>query len=135
MNTNTYTVGIYGIQDTNNSSTRTISHEHSIAIFKNGLLIHHAQLERLDRKKNSNEMPALLYELLKGKQLLNKELDFVLATEKNSSKSQFLYRASELLSFGLTNDSIDALSIFIADSNFINNTPHQANFLKIKISL
>ncbi len=63
----------------------------------------------------------------------SKELDFVLATEKNSSKSQFLYRASELLSFGLSNDSIDALTLFIADSNFINNTPHQANFLKIKI--
>ena len=40
MNKNTLTIGVYGIQDINNSQIPTISHDHSIAILKNGKILH-----------------------------------------------------------------------------------------------
>ena len=67
----------------------------------------------------------------------NTDLNFVIPTEKPFSKSQFIYRANELQSLGLINDSINALSVFFADSNFGANglSALTANFLKIKIKL
>ena len=58
----------------------------------------------------------------------NNQENFVIATDKNSNKSQFLYKASELTSLGLTNDSINALSL-------TTNGASSANFLKIKLKL
>ena len=54
-------------------------------------------------------------------------LDFVIATEQNSHKSQFLYKANELIALGLINDTINALSF-----NVLSNT-QAANFLTIKL--
>ena len=56
-------------------------------------------------------------------------LDFVIATEQNSHKSQFLYKANELVVLGLLNDTINALSLNVLSSNQI------ANFLTIKLKL
>ena len=56
-------------------------------------------------------------------------LDFVLKTENNTHKSQFLYRASELNSLGLIQDSINALSLNILSGN------SYAHFLSIKLKL
>ncbi|MBI9067232.1 MAG: hypothetical protein JEZ09_08065 [Salinivirgaceae bacterium] len=77
MNKNTLTIGVYGIQDINDSPTPTISHDHSIAILKKGEVIYQAQLERLDRIKHSNNMPESIYKLLKDKKLLGRKIDFV----------------------------------------------------------
>ena len=54
-------------------------------------------------------------------------LNFVIATEQNSHKSQFLYKANELIALGLINDTINALSF-----NVLSNT-QTANFLTIKL--
>ena len=56
----------------------------------------------------------------------NNSLDFVIQTDKASSKSQFLYRADELTNFGLSNDSIFGLSL-----NSLTNS--NANFFKIRL--
>ncbi len=59
----------------------------------------------------------------------NDSLNFVIATDQKAHKSQFLYKADELLSLGLINDSIDALSLNVLNSN------QTANFLSIKLKL
>ena len=56
-------------------------------------------------------------------------LDFVIATEQNSHKSQFLYKANELVALGLLNDTINALSLNVLSGSQI------ANFLTIKLKL
>ena len=56
-------------------------------------------------------------------------LDFVIATDQNSHKSQFLYKANELVSLGLLNDTINALSLNVVSGSQI------ANFLTIKLKL
>jgi len=58
----------------------------------------------------------------------NNQLGFVLETDQSSNKSQFLYRANELNSLGLMNDSIYGLSV-----NSVNASA--VNFLKIKLKL
>ena len=59
----------------------------------------------------------------------NDSLNFVIATDAKAHKSQFLYKADELLNFGLVNDSIDALSLNVLISN------QMANFLSVKLKL
>ena len=54
-------------------------------------------------------------------------LNFVIATEQKSHKSQFLYHANELASLGLINDTINAIALNIMSNNQI------ANFLTIKL--
>ena len=54
-------------------------------------------------------------------------LNFVVATEKNAHKSQFLYHADELAYLGLIDDTINAISLNILSNNEI------ANFLTIRI--
>ncbi len=54
-------------------------------------------------------------------------LDFVIATERNAHKSQFLYHASELATLGLTDDTIHGISLNILSNSQI------ANFLTIKL--
>ncbi|MEC7863890.1 MAG: LamG-like jellyroll fold domain-containing protein, partial [Bacteroidota bacterium] len=56
-------------------------------------------------------------------------LDFVIATDKNSHKSQFLYKANELVALGLLNDTINALSLNVLGGS------QTANFLTIKLKL
>jgi len=56
-------------------------------------------------------------------------LDFVIATERNSHKSQFLYKANELVALGLLNDTINALSLNVLSGS------QTANFLTIKLKL
>ena len=56
-------------------------------------------------------------------------LDFVIATEQNSHKSQFLYKANELAALGLLNDTINALSLNVLSSS------QTANFLTLKLNL
>ena len=58
----------------------------------------------------------------------NNQLDIVLATDQNSNKSQFLYKADELAFSGLINDSIHALSLNSISTNTLN-------FFKIKLKL
>ena len=38
-----YTIGIYGIQDVNNSGTPTLSHDHGITIMKDGKVEYNIQ--------------------------------------------------------------------------------------------
>jgi carbamoyltransferase len=71
------TIGIYGIQDITNSGIPTISHDHGICVMQKGKILFNLQLERLNRKKHSDAMPQLLYNLLKEKKLLTKACDFV----------------------------------------------------------
>ena len=56
-------------------------------------------------------------------------LDFVIATDQNSHKSQFLYKANELVALGFLNDTINALSLNVLSGSQI------ANFLTIKLKL
>lgn len=72
-----YTIGIYGIQDINNSNTPTLSHDHAIAVMHKGKVVYHAQLERLNREKHSDAMPEMLYDLLKEKHMLKLEANLV----------------------------------------------------------
>ncbi len=71
------TVGIYGIQDVNDSDTPTLSHDHGICIMKHGEITDHIQLERINRIKHSVAMPTMIYSLLKAKKLLNTDATFV----------------------------------------------------------
>lgn len=59
----------------------------------------------------------------------NDSLSFVLATDQQAHKSQFIYRASELAQMGLINDTIDALSFNVLQGN------QWAQFLSIKLKL
>ena len=58
----------------------------------------------------------------------NNQLNLVLATDKNSNKSQFLYKANELAAAGLIYDSIYALSLNSVSTNTLN-------FFKIKLKV
>jgi carbamoyltransferase len=71
------TIGIYGIQDMTVAGVPTISHDHGLAVMEHGKLINYVHLERLDRLKHSNQLPQLLYSLLKEKKLLRAEPDLV----------------------------------------------------------
>lgn len=66
-----FTIGIYGIQDINNTIIPTMSHDHGICIMQNGKVLFNAQLERINRKKHSDAMPEMIYDLLKNKKLFN----------------------------------------------------------------
>ena len=59
----------------------------------------------------------------------NVSLSRVVDTDEKAAKSQFLYKANELLISGLINDSINAISLQVT-----SNT-QAANFLKIKMKL
>lgn len=72
------TLGIYGIKDINNSKIPTLSHDHGIVVMQNGKVLHHAQLERIDRQKHSKNMPAALYELLKQKKWLTEDFNLII---------------------------------------------------------
>jgi len=74
---NKFTVGIYGIQDINNSGIPTISHDHAICIMQSGKIIFNAQLERLTQNKHCNSMPQMIYDLLKQKKVFNFDFDIV----------------------------------------------------------
>ena len=56
-------------------------------------------------------------------------LNFVISTDKNAHKAQFLYTANELNAQGLLNDTIKAISLNILSGN------ESANFLSIKLKL
>lgn len=72
-----YTIGIYGIQDSNISEFAAISHDHAIACMQNGKAVFLSQTERLSRKKYCKQMPERLFGLLKSKKLLDAAADFV----------------------------------------------------------
>ncbi len=74
---NSFTLGIYGIQDINNSDTPILSHDHGVTVMQNGEILFNIQLERLDRNKHSSAMPQMLYTLLKEKKLLDKNCNVV----------------------------------------------------------
>ncbi len=67
----------------------------------------------------------------------NTPLDFIIEANQVSGKSQFLYKADELLTldsignyiYGLVNDTIDAISINVT------NNPQMISFLNIKLKL
>ncbi|MCT4613999.1 MAG: hypothetical protein N4A49_03880 [Marinifilaceae bacterium] len=71
------TLAIYGIRDNNNSPYPIISHDHSIAIFKEKKLVRFAQLERLTRQKRDNKLDKHLYRILKEEKMLGEEYDLV----------------------------------------------------------
>lgn len=77
MSSTKLTIGVYGIQDINDSGIPTISHDHGIAIYKDGKIIYSIQLERFDRKKHSANMGAYIYKLLKSKKLLNQPCNYI----------------------------------------------------------
>lgn len=77
MSDHKLTIGVYGIQDINDSETPTISHDHGIAIFKNGKIIYSIQLERIDRKKHSAYLGDSIYNLLKSKKLLTQPCNYI----------------------------------------------------------
>jgi len=74
---NNYTIAIYGIQDVNHTAIPTLSHDHSIAVMQNGGITFFGQLERLNRKKHSNAMPAMVLDLLKEKKLINNRAEII----------------------------------------------------------
>lgn len=59
----------------------------------------------------------------------NEALDFVIETDQNAHKSQFIYLAEEMNQFGLVNDSIDALSLQLLSND------EWAQFLSVKLKL
>lgn len=77
MGTKIPTIGLYGIQDINNSNTPTISHDHGIAVMKNGKITLSSHLERLNRNKHSADMAGALYRLLKEKKLFSEKCNYV----------------------------------------------------------
>ncbi len=80
MNTENYTIAIYGIQDINGEKFPNIVHDHSIAIYKDGKIKKFIQLERLTRKKYDNSLSFFLYDILKKEDLFkndNYDLIFV----------------------------------------------------------
>lgn len=58
------TVGIYGIQDTTHDRRPTYTHDHSVAIMRNGQVLSVVQLERWTGQKHDNRLPRYLNNIL-----------------------------------------------------------------------
>ncbi len=71
------TLGLYGIQDINDSGIPTLSHDHGLTYMHNGKILKHLQLERWEQYKHSNRLPTHLMTLLKQEGLLQGEFDLV----------------------------------------------------------
>lgn len=72
------TVGLYGIPDTTHFDDKpTYTHDHGIAIMKNGRVITSIQLERYTGRKHDNHLPDVIGSLLKKYVDLNDEIRLV----------------------------------------------------------
>lgn len=71
MNKKSLSIGIYGIQDINDSKYPGYVHDHGICIMQNGEIVDNLHLERITRKKFDNTIFNYIYDLLKSKKLLN----------------------------------------------------------------
>jgi len=71
------TVGIFGIQDIGLGSYPTFTHDHGIAVMKNGKVLTTIQLERYTRQKHDNRLPAYINELLDQYLPCDEEVRFV----------------------------------------------------------
>jgi len=63
-------LGIYGVQDIDKRPYPVFVHDHSLAVYQDGILTNYLHLERISRKKYDNCLPETLYDNLKGKKLL-----------------------------------------------------------------
>lgn len=71
------TVGIYGIADTTHGRRPTYTHDHTIALMRDGRVLTVVQLERWTGRKHDNRMPALIGELLDRLVPADEEVRFV----------------------------------------------------------
>ena len=71
------TVGIYGIADTTHGRRPTYTHDHSIALMRDGRVLTVVQLERWTDRKHDNRMPAFIGELLAHLVPADEEVRFV----------------------------------------------------------
>jgi carbamoyltransferase len=71
------TVGIYGIADTTRGRQPTYTHDHSIALMRDGRVLTVVQLERWTGRKHDNRMPAFIGELLARLVPADEEVRFV----------------------------------------------------------
>jgi len=61
-----YTLGLYGIQDTNLYGTIPVyTHDHNLALMKNGEVIDYIAIERITRRKYDNSLPQKIDEILR----------------------------------------------------------------------
>lgn len=59
------TVGIYGIRDTTHGQHPTYTHDHSVALMRDGRVLTVVELERYTGKKHDNQLHAFLPEILR----------------------------------------------------------------------
>ncbi len=71
------TVGIFGIQDVNLGPHPTYTHDHGIALMKDGRVLTTIQLERYTHCKHDNRLPAYINELLDKYLPFDEEVRFV----------------------------------------------------------
>ncbi|MDK2947560.1 MAG: carbamoyltransferase [Methanolobus sp.] len=84
------TVGIFGIQDVGSGPYPTYTHDHGIALMKDGKVLTTIQLERYTRKKYDNRLPTYISELLDKYLPCDEEVRFVNAN--SFSGSSFISR-------------------------------------------
>jgi len=71
------TVGLYGIRDTTHGSAPTYTHDHGIAIMREGRVEMVLALERWTRRKHDNRLDQYLHELLGAAGLGDEQVRFV----------------------------------------------------------
>ena len=71
------TVGIYGIPDVGNGPHATYTHDHGIALMKDGRVITSIQLERMTGRKHDNRLPSFITQLLEKYLPYDEDVRFV----------------------------------------------------------
>jgi len=80
MNSNNFTLAVYGIQDLSDDPWPAYVHDHNLALYNNGNLVKYLALERHTRNKYDSRLTSYIYSLLKEEKLLgvsNLDLVFV----------------------------------------------------------
>lgn len=71
------TVGLYGIQDTTHGRRPTYTHDHGVALMRDGRVITVVQLERWTGQKHDNRLPSFIGEILSRFVPADEEVRFV----------------------------------------------------------
>jgi carbamoyltransferase len=79
MNGNRPTLGIYSIQDRQETEFPELIHNHSLALLNNGSVEKFLQLERITRRKRDNTLYKYLPQLMIDTDLVNADMDVVFA--------------------------------------------------------
>ncbi|AUX27014.1 uncharacterized protein SOCEGT47_075870 [Sorangium cellulosum] len=75
------TVGLYGIRDTTSRLRTTYTHDHSLAVMRDGHVLSIVEVERWTGRKHDNRLDAVIMELLAALVPPDEEVRFASVTE------------------------------------------------------